>query len=108
MRITAGIAILGLVLLFVWERADLVRLGYQVQRLEKHYKRLSRERDELQVKQSALSSPEYIARVATGKLGMVHPEPGQLVLVTVDLDVFPDQPVAGVKVRMAKNEFMKR
>ena len=77
---------------------------YQVQQLEKRYKQLERERNELQVKQSALSSPEYIARVATKKLGMVPPEPGQLVLVTLDSDPTDGPLVAGVKVRMAKNE----
>ena len=108
MRLLVGTVILGFALLFVWERVDLVRLGHQVHQLQKQYKRLERENHELKVKRSALSSPEYIARVATKRLGMVSPEPGQVVLVTLDADSSDGHLVAGVKVRMAKNETVKR
>ncbi len=108
MRMLVGIAIVSLSLLFVWERVDLVRLGYQVQQLEKQYQQLKRERNELEVTRSALTSPEYIARVAIEKLHMVHPEPGQLVMVTLDSDSAGHQLAAGVKVRLAKNDLMKR
>lgn len=72
---------LALVLVFVWERVDVVRIGYQVERLKAQKVTLERERDELQVKMSALTSPERIAKVATEKLGMIPPEQGQVVLV---------------------------
>ena len=60
--IVAGVL---LVFVFVWERVDVVRLGYQIERLKTQKILLERERDQLQVKVSALTAPERIAKVAT-------------------------------------------
>jgi len=62
----------------------------------------------LQVKLSALTSPERIARVATGKLGLVPPERGQVILV----DLKPEAPAhrgrgpTMLDVKLARNEPM--
>ena len=61
---------LCLVFAFVWERVDMVRLGYQIERLKQERTTLERERDELRVKLSMLSAPDRIAKVASEKLGM--------------------------------------
>ena len=58
-----------LVFVFVWERVDVVRLGYQIERLKTQKVLLERERDQLQVKFSVLTAPERIAKVAIGKIG---------------------------------------
>jgi cell division protein FtsL len=76
--ITAGLC---LVFFFVWERVDIVRLGYHIERLKAQKVLLERERDQLQVKFSALTAPERIAKVATDKLGMVPPQQGQVLIV---------------------------
>ena len=70
-----------LVFVFVWERVDVVRVGYQIERLKIQKVLLERERDQLQVKFSALSAPERIAKVATEKLGLVPPQQGQVLMV---------------------------
>ena len=70
-----------LVFVFVWERVDVVRLGYQIERLKTQKILLQRERDQLQVKVSALAAPERIARVATEKLGLAPPQQGQVLMV---------------------------
>ena len=67
--------------MFVWERVDVVRLGYQIERLKTQKVLLERERDQLQVKFSSLSAPERIAKVATEKLGLVPPQQGQVLMV---------------------------
>ena len=64
-----------LVFVFVWERVDVVRLGYHIERLKAQKVLLERERDQLQVKVSALTAPERIAKVATEKFGLVPPLP---------------------------------
>jgi len=69
------------VFFFVWERVDIVRLGYHIERLKAQKVLLERERDQLQVKVSALMAPERIAKVATDKLGMVPPQQGQVLIV---------------------------
>jgi len=76
--IVAGVLLL---FVFVWERVDVVRLGYQIERLKTQKVLLERERDELQVKFSTLTAPERIAKVATEKLGLVPPQQGQVLMV---------------------------
>ena len=103
MRMLLAIALMGLLLLYVWERVEVVRVGYQIERLKTQRTALQRERDELQVKVSALTSPERVARVAKEKLGMTPPQQGQVVLVRVD----SAQQFAGATrpdLRLAKHE----
>ncbi len=83
MKTLAGMTVTGLLLLLlcVWERVDIVRVGYHIERLKQQKVQLQRERDELRVKVSSMTAPERIARAATEKLGMGPPEQGQVVLV---------------------------
>ena len=53
---------------FVWERVDIVCIGYHIERLKAQKVPFERERDELQVKLSGLTVPERIARLASDKL----------------------------------------
>jgi hypothetical protein len=100
-----GIGLIGLLLLlFVWERVDIVRVGYHIERLKAQKVLMVREQDELRVKVSALTAPDRLARTATEKLGLVPPQPGQVILVNAG-GVVPaqDQPPLP-EVRMAKSE----
>ena len=74
MKAVAFAAVTSLVLLFVWERVDIVRIGYHIERLKTQKVLLERERDELRVKVSSFTAPERIARLATDKLGMMQPK----------------------------------
>ena len=58
LTIVAGVM---LVFVFVWERVDVVRVGYHIERLKGQIVLVERERDELLVKFSALSAPERFA-----------------------------------------------
>lgn len=78
-----------LVFVFVWERVDVVRLGYSIERLKTQKILLERERDQLQVKFSALTAPERIAKVATDKMGLFPPQQGQVFI----LHPQPDRPL---------------
>ncbi|HJU04456.1 MAG TPA: cell division protein FtsL [Nitrospiraceae bacterium] len=84
MKIMAGLAVVSLVLLCVWERVDVVQVGYRIEQLKLKKTALERERDELRVKVSGLTSPDRIAKLATEKLGMVPPQQGQVKLVRVE------------------------
>jgi cell division protein FtsL len=97
-----------LVFVFVWERVDIVRLGYQVERSKTQKLLLERERDQLQVRFSSLTAPERIAKVATERLGMVQPQKGQVVTVHVRQEGEPAPSVLPYEVRVAKNESPKR
>jgi len=104
MKIVTIMAGVLLIFVFVWERVDVVRLGYQIERLKTQKILLERERDRLQVKFSALMAPERIAKVATEKLGLVPPQQGQVLMVhlpgeTPSLSLPPVE-----QVRLARQE----
>ncbi len=83
MRTIAVGAVMALLLLYVWERVDLVQVGYRIQQLKAERNALAREQDELRVRIARLTSPERLARVATEQLGMIRPIPGQVILVSL-------------------------
>ena len=97
--VTLVVAILGVVcLLYVWMRIDLLRVGYDIDRLEKRKAELERQHESLQFRFSQLTSPSRIAKEATQKLGLRIPKPGQIVMVTFEpkipgKDAIPDQPM---------------
>ena len=110
MKAIAFAAITSLVLLFVWERVDIVRIGYQIERLKGQKVVLERERDELRVKLSTLTAPERIARMATDKLGMIQPDKGQVVVVHLEPEV-PTAPLMAERqgeMTLAKNVVFRR
>jgi cell division protein FtsL len=102
MKTVAVVAGLYLVFIFVWERVDVVRLGYQVERLKAQKILLERERDQLQVKFSTLTAPERIARVATEKLGLMPPHQGQVLVVRLQHEA-PQLPSSMEEVRVAQH-----
>ncbi|HJT19925.1 MAG TPA: cell division protein FtsL [Nitrospira sp.] len=94
---------LCLVFVFVWERVDVVRLGYQVERLKGQKVLLERERDQLQVKFSALTAPERIAKIATEKLGLNPAQQGQVFMVHQQPDTSgPASPIID-QIRVARH-----
>ncbi len=103
--IVAGVL---LVFVFVWERVDVVRLGYQIERLKTQKILLERERDQLQVKVSALAAPERIAKVATEKLGLIPPQQGQVLMVHLPGEA-PSLTLPPVElIRVAKHDSIGR
>lgn len=102
MKMLAVLMGLCLVFVFVWERVDIVRLGYHVERLKHEKVLLERERDELRVKVATLSSPDRIAKVATDKFGMSLPQPGQVVMVQSGPADWPGASRQVSEVRIAK------
>jgi cell division protein FtsL len=84
MRTLAALAVIGLLLLYVAERVDIVRVGYETERLKAQKIILQREHDELRVKVSTLTAPDRIARAANERLGMIPPQQGQVVLVRLE------------------------
>lgn len=104
MKLFAVLAGLGLVFTFVWERVDMVRVGYHIERLKHDKVLLERERDELRVKVSALSAPDRIAKLASEKLGMGLPQQGQVIMVHAPAPATPGLIAGPEEVRVAKNE----
>jgi len=95
---------LCLVFVFVWERVDVVRIGYHIERLKRDKAVLERQRDELRVKFSALSASDRVAKLATEKLGMSLPQQGQVVVVQSRPSGVHPSAVALVDLKVAKND----
>lgn len=95
---------LCLVFVFVWERVDMVRVGYQIERLKRDKVVLERQRDELRVKFSTLSASDRIAKLATEKLGMNVPQQGQIIVVQSRPSGVHPPGIALVELKVARND----
>lgn len=76
----------GVLLLYVWGRVDVVRVGYELDVLSRQKAALEQERDRLRIQLSQLRAPDRIAREADRKLNMTRPDPQQVILVPVRAD----------------------
>lgn len=108
MKIFTVLLGLCLVFVFVWERVDMVRIGYQIERLKRDKTVLERQRDELRVHFSSLSASNRIAKLATEQLGMSLPQQGQLILVQSRTSGTPPTDLAAAPVRVARNYLPSR
>jgi len=77
----AVVALLAVFSLYIWARLTVVSLGYEISSAEAERKTLVERNSRLKVEYARLRSPERIERIATKRLGLVHPGPGQVVRV---------------------------
>jgi len=75
------LACLTMGLLVLWERNTLVQLGLEIQELQRTQKDLRQAQHELLIEISSLSSYRRIEEVATTQMGMIRPDPHQVVKV---------------------------
>lgn len=68
-------------LFLLWERNELVRLGYEIQQLQERQKELKQVNRQLLVEISSLSSYSRVEQIALTRLGMIRPDPHQVVVV---------------------------
>lgn len=68
-------------MLYVGGKVKLVRLGYQIEALDREKKDLERANASLRIEASSLSSPARIEEIAVKKLGMVRPSKDNIVVV---------------------------
>ena len=68
-------------LLVLWERNTLVQLGLEIQELQRTQKNLRQAQHELLIEISSLSSYRRIEEIATIQMGMIRPDPHQVVKV---------------------------
>ncbi len=78
--IIAFLVISGL-LLYVGGKVKIMRLGYQIEALEREKQELERANRSLRIEESSLTSPARIEEIATKKLGMIRPPKEAVVVV---------------------------
>ena len=67
------------VLLFAWQHFQCVRYGYQIEQLKTASVNLEEQNRRLRLEQAALADPERIDTLARTQLGMVSPNPQQVI-----------------------------
>ena len=77
----AAFALIGVVLIHVWLRLQVVQMGYVLSTLSKLQGRLEQENRELTVELATLTSPERLEALARNRLGLVPPAKGQVVVL---------------------------
>lgn len=85
LRLAALGGLCAVFFLFAWENVQAVKLGYTIEKLRREIKDLESSNTYLKKEIQASLSPERLEAEA-GKLGMVYPEPGAVVM----LDGKPD------------------
>ena len=76
-----GVLVFLFVLLFAWQHFQCVRYGYQVEQLKAEFTTLEERNHQLRLQQAALADPERIDTLARTRLGMVTPNPQQVIRV---------------------------
>jgi cell division protein FtsL len=76
-----GLALIAAVLLHVWLRLQVVRLGYVLSTTSKLQSRLEQENRELKVELATLTSPDRLEALARQRLGLAAPEKGQVIVL---------------------------
>ncbi len=73
--------VLGALILYVGGKVSIVRLGYQLEALEREKKELERTNAELRIEASSLASSARLEELAVKKLGMMRPPKENIVVV---------------------------
>ncbi len=79
--LSLSLCLVGVVLLHVWLRLQVVRLGYALSTTSKLQSQLEQERRELTVELATLTSPDRLEAMARKRLGLVAPEKGQVIVL---------------------------
>lgn len=77
----AALVLLGSLLLHVTQGIQVIRMGYEIDRLQNRFRAVKVERERLEVELASLQELATVQREAVGRLGMVFPEAGQVVVV---------------------------
>ncbi len=80
--LTLAIFLVAAIFAYGWEKIQLVRNGYRLQKLERELTFWENENRYFQIKFVQLTSLERIDKLARGKLGMVLPKQEDIILLT--------------------------
>lgn len=76
-----GLMLLGLALIHVWLRLQVIQLGYVLSTTTKVQSQLEQENRELKLELATLTSPDRLEEKARVRLGLREPTKGQVVLL---------------------------
>lgn len=76
-----GLFVCAFFILYVGQRASMVKTGYEVEELKKQKTELTQAHEMLRIEAATLTSPDRVEKIATSMLGMQVPDDSQVVLV---------------------------
>jgi cell division protein FtsL len=76
-----GLLLIAAILVHVWLRLQVVRMGYVLSTTSKLQTRLEQENRELKVELATLMSPDRLEVLARQRLGLAAPEKGQVIIL---------------------------
>jgi cell division protein FtsL len=79
--VVATLVLLGSLLLYVTQGIQVIRMGYEIDRVQNRFRAVKVERERLEVELASLQELATVQREAVDRLGMVFPEAGQVVVV---------------------------
>ena len=74
-----GVLVFSFLLVLAWQHFQSVRYGYQIEQLKADYALLEEQNHTFRLEQAALADPQRIDTMARTQLGMVTPNPQQLI-----------------------------
>ncbi len=63
----------------VWLRLNIVRTTYSIDQAEREMRALQQQREQMELKVTALRSPRKLEVIARGKFGLSHPQAEQVI-----------------------------
>lgn len=79
--VLATSVLLGSLLLYVTQGIQVIRMGYEIDRVQNRFREVKAERERLEVELASLQDLATVQREAVERLGMVFPDAGQVVVV---------------------------
>jgi cell division protein FtsL len=76
-----AVGLIGVLLIHVWLRLQVVHLGYVLSTATKLQNRLEQENRELKIELATMTSPDRLEALARRRLGLVPPEKGQIIVL---------------------------
>ena len=73
--------LLGSLLLYVTQGIRVIRMGYEIDRVQNRVREVKAEKERLEVELASLQDLATVQREAVERMGMVFPEAGQVVVV---------------------------
>jgi cell division protein FtsL len=73
--------LMGELLFYTWCRVQCIKTGYKITAEQKRNKELINLQKNLRVELANLKSPDRIGRIARERLGLIMPEPGQIIVI---------------------------
>ncbi len=79
--LAVGVFLVGVLLFSAWQHFELLRHGYQIERLQRERAAEEEINRQLRLEISTLRSPQRIEKIATEKLHMVAPGAGNAIVI---------------------------